>query len=129
MQGLKDIKPLVAVPDYSLWMLIGLILLSALIMIALYFWFKKPKRKRRKRKTEKEIAKEALQNIDFSDSKKAVYEFSAYAPILTHQEEQAQLAKVIEKLTPYKYKKEVPPLSEADKKAMQKIIKEVVDVV
>ncbi len=128
MQGLKDIKPLVKVPDNSLWMLLLSIMIALLIMIALYKWFKKPKRKRKKRLTAKEIAINALKNINLQDSKQAVYDFTAYAPVLANETQKERIGTLIDSLSTYKYKKEVPPLSETDKQAIQKITEELVHV-
>ncbi len=128
MQGLKDIKPLVEVPDYSLWILLLLVLLGVLIMIGLYKWLNKPKRRRRHRLTRKEIAEDALKNINLLESKQAVYDFSAYAPVLANEAQKERVDALIESLSAYKYKKEVPPLSEADRQAIQKIIEELVHV-
>jgi len=124
MQGLKDIKPLMTVPDNSLLMLISLIVALLIIILGLYFWLKKPARKRRKRLSKREQAAENLKALDFSDTKEAVYDFCENMHVLLNDNENEAFHKLLEKLEVYKYKKEAPPLSEADKQEMIKMVKE-----
>jgi len=124
MQGLKDIKPLMTVPDHSLLMLLSLVVGLLLLALGLYFWLKKPTRKRRRRLSKREQAAENLKALDFSDTKEAVYNFSENMHVLTDENENETFHKLLEKLEVYKYKKEVPPLSESDKQEMIKMIKE-----
>jgi len=124
MQGLKDIKPLMTVPDNSLLMLISLIAGVLVIVLGLYFWLKKPARKRRRRLSKREQAAENLKALDFSDTKEAVYDFSENMHVLTSESENEAFRRLLEKLEVYKFKKEVPPLSGSDKQEMIKMIKE-----
>ena len=124
MEGLKDIKGFVEVPDQSflyfmLTLFGGLVLLLALI--ALFVWYRKPKR-RRKRLSAKEQAILNLKAMDFNDTKEAVYTFSENAQII--KEEDEGLKVLLEKLEMYKFQKEVPSLRNEDKEVMQKLIKE-----
>jgi flagellar biosynthesis/type III secretory pathway M-ring protein FliF/YscJ len=125
MEGLKDIKPLVAVPDNSLWMVLSIMIGLLLVALLLYLWFKKPKRKRRKQRTPKEQALQNLATIDFDKTKEAVYTFSENLHILLPQEQKEAFEKLLKKLEVYKYKKSVPALSETDKAEMKKMIEEV----
>jgi len=124
MQGLKDIKPLMTVPDHSLLMLLSLIAGVLVLALGLYFWLKKPARKRRRRLSKREQAVANLKALDFSDTKEAVYDFSENMHVLTDENDNEAFHKLLEKLEVYKYKKEVPPLSESDKQEMIKMIKE-----
>jgi len=124
MQGLKDIKPLMTVPDHSLLMLISLIAGVLVLALGIYFRLKKPARKRRRRLSKREQAAENLKALDFSDTKEAVYDFSENMHVLTDESDNEAFHKLLEKLEVYKYKKEVPPLSESDKQEMIKMIKE-----
>ena len=124
MQGLKDIKPLMTVPDNSLFILISLIVGVLVIVLGLYFWLKKPTRKRRRRLSKREQAAENLKALDFSDTKEAVYDFSENMHVLTDENENEAFHRLLDKLEVYKYKKEVPALSESDKQEMIKMIKE-----
>lgn len=128
MQGLKDIKPLVAVPDHSLLLLLSIMIALFIMIVALIVWFKKPKRRRRKKLTTKEQAIHNLKAIDFVDTKKSVYDFSENMYPLLGEQNRERFEKLLEKLELYKYKKEVPSLSTEDKKAMKEMIKEVTDV-
>ena len=128
MQGLKDIKPLVTVPDYSLWALLSIMIALLVVGVGLYFWLRKPTRKRRKRRSQKEIACDALKAIDFKDTKKSVYDFSEYMRTLLPEGKEKAFEKLLERLESYKYKKNIPSLSKEDKEAMQKMIKEVTNV-
>jgi len=124
MQGLKDIKPLMSVPDHSLLMLIFLIVALVVIMLGLYFWLKRPARKRRRRLSKREQAAENLKALDFSNTKETVYDFSENMHVLTNESENEAFHRLLGKLEIYKYKKEVPPLNESDKQEMIKMIKE-----
>jgi hypothetical protein len=128
MEGLKDIKPLVTVPDDSLWITLSIMIGLLLSALLLYLWLKKPRRKRRKRLTAKEQALKNLETIDFNNTKEAVYTFSENVHLLVPQEQQEAFEKLLKKLERYKYKKSVPTLSEADKNEMKKMIKEVQNV-
>ena len=124
MEGLKDIKGFVEVPDQSFFYFI-LTLSGAtfllLMFIFLFFWYRRPKRKR-KRLSLKEEAIINLKAIDFSDTKEAVYSFSENTQLIVNEDE--KLKNLLKKLEEYKYKKEVPTLSSEDKELMQKFIKE-----
>ena len=124
MQGLKDIKPWVEVPDHSLLYLL-LLLGGVVLLLALLWWFlRTPKRRRRRRPTRKELAKQSLENLDFSDTKEAVYTFSEAIQELLSPKEHRHLKELLARLEIYKYKKKVPTLSQEDKEAMQTLIKE-----
>lgn len=93
LEGLKDIKGLLVIEDYSLYIFIVIVLVC---LILLYFIIKKIIIRFRV-KTAIKIAKQKLKNIDLSDSKKSAYMISKYAPYLS-QEDFSYLEK-------YKYKK------------------------
>lgn len=108
--NLYDIKPLVAVPDLSLYAFIALVIM-ALLVIALigyliyYFLI-------HKRSSERQHYYALLKNIDLNDSKKSAYVITqcGWKLIQTDREKKFFLA-LIEELEAYKYKKEVPPFS------------------
>jgi uncharacterized protein YneF (UPF0154 family) len=128
MKGLKDIKPLVEVPDNSLMITI-LLLVALLILIGLIVWFFKiDKRVRRKKASPKELARDRLKSIDFLDTKDAVYRFSEDMRLLKGSNKDDMLESFIDKLERYKYKKDVPSLSDEDINMMKKMIKEATDV-
>ena len=124
MEELRDIKGFVEVPDESFfYLMLSFFALGLLLSFLgwLYVWLRKPKR-RSKKLSAKALAKLELHKIDFSDTKEAVYAFSENAQIVSP--EHPELLSLLPTLEAYKFKKEVPQLSDEDKKMMQSIIKE-----
>lgn len=114
MDSLKDIKPLVAIPDYSLYILllgVGFVLLVTIfVIIKVYKYFKHAK------KSKKYIANDKLKNIDFQHSKQAAYTITKYAPyLITTKFHQELFEELSSSLSKYKYKKDVPPISQEDR--------------
>jgi len=128
MKGLKDIKPIVDVPDNSLYIFIVIIALLFLLAGLFWWWMKKPKRIRRRKPTLQELAKQRLNAIDYGDTKESVYTFSDSSRVLVADEKREELENLISKLEDYKYKKDVPKLQQEDKEAMQKMVKEISNV-
>jgi flagellar biosynthesis/type III secretory pathway M-ring protein FliF/YscJ len=126
--NLKDIKPIVDVNDSSLYWLIALILVVVAILLVVFFIWYKARRKalRRYKKSIEYHAKEALKNIDFSNTIEAVYSFSKNEQILANSEQKDRLNMRLEKLERYKYKKESIALEKEDIDAIKEFIKEVV---
>jgi len=123
---LKDIKPPVEVPDSSIWLFLALIIVFLVGLLALFYWFKyKRGFKRRKRFDLKLKAKEKLKEIDFTDSKMAVYTFDEYLPVLIgdDQEMLQEFENLQKDLEKYKYKKDVPKLDKKDIINMKTMIK------
>ncbi len=106
MEKLKDIKGLLYVDDYSLYIFALLVIISLLV---LYFLIKIIINFKRKLSPEK-LAKMELKNIDLTDIKKSSYTLSRYAPVLSEEN--------FEYLEKYKYKKEVIDFTKED---LQKI--------
>lgn len=131
LQKLKDIRPPVEVPDYSLWLFLAIVALLLMIVASIAYWLYKRRARRpilrRRRKDPMQIAKEMLEHIDFHDAKSAVYAFDEYLPVLIGDDvDKRQRFEAIKKrLERYKYKKEVPPLSIEDEEAMRRLIREV----
>ncbi len=122
---LKDIKPPVEIFNIgSLVFTVLMILAIIAFLIFGYLLFKKLKKRKRRKKTKKEIALSTLKNIDFKDTKKAVYDFTENAFILVKGEKEKELEKFIKELEIYKYKKNIPPLSKEHIEKMRAFIKE-----
>lgn len=106
MIDIHDIKPIVEIPDISIYFYYGLIvLLITLGSIVLFFIYKffKPK----KRSVEYKYY-EILRNIDFKNTKKTAYDISKYGRLLAKDERQKRLIlELVELLSMYKYKKEI----------------------
>ncbi len=120
---LKDIKPPIYL-DLTMQKAfiyasagVGVLAIIALIL-GLYFWLYK---KQKKALSREQKALEMLKKIDFSNTKKAVYDFSRLGAIVAKDNERFQ--EILKRLEKYKYKKEVEPLSKEDIVLMQSFIK------
>ena len=108
MDELRDIKPLLEIPDYSyiLFLTISFLVLFVLL-IFLYILVKKFLANRKVNM--QKVYLERLKEVDWRDSKKAAYEVTFLGRLLATEprvkEIYQQLLPMIEK---YKYKKEVP---------------------
>jgi len=98
MEKLRDIKDLMVIEEYSLYIFIAIVLMSLLLLsfIIKKLFFRKIK------KSPMQIAKENLCNLDFLNSKKSAYKLSKYAVFLLEEEEFKNLEIILFK---YKYKK------------------------
>ncbi len=118
MEKLKSIKPLVDIPDYSFYLyLLFILVATTLAAVLVYLLFRVMSRKKI---SEKEEIKKRLRALDLEDAKKVAYEITRYGRYLVSDESKARLYEdLVKKLTPYKYKKGVPPLSEELKKEIK----------
>ncbi len=115
-EKLRDIKPLVEIPDSSYYVYYGLIALGVLLVVALlylvgiYLW----------RLRKENLAKrylEALKAIDWRDSKASAYAATKYGRLLATDTRRKELFSQLEALLQrYKYKKEVDPVDEETKR-------------
>jgi len=121
MEGLKDIQGVVAIPDHSLEILIALIIVSLMILAFGLYWFKN-RRRRRKKLSPRALAKKALNELNFENTKEAVYGFLENAQPFVNEKNESLFRAIEKELTPYKYKKEVPALEATLKKKMQQFI-------
>ncbi len=104
---LRDIKPLLEIPDSSFYLFWGIILFGAVLLAAvLFFAVKKYLEHRRANLAKKYL--ERMHEINWSDTKKSAYAATKYARLLATDERRKEL---FEQLRPmlekYKYKKEV----------------------
>jgi len=130
LDKLKDIKPIVNIPDNSLYELIALtlFLVAILALIAIYLSKRGVRRRKRVILSDKEIAKNELKGLDFTNSKDAVYKFDKYIRYFLDQESLTKYKEFLDSLSIYKYKKDVPPLDKSSIEKIKEIIKEVADV-
>jgi len=104
---LRDIKPLVQISDYSIYVywalvVVGVILVLLAIFILYYFLIKNKKANK-----EKEYL-EALNHIDWSSPKKAAYKATYYGRLLAKDDRRKELyTQLLHHLDKYKYKKDV----------------------
>ena len=109
---LKDIKPLVEIPDNSFYLYSGLILLAVVIVGALGYFLYTKIVFRKKINLEKTYL-EALDTIDWSSPKKAAYKATHYGRLLATDERRQELfSQLLPLLEKYKYKKEIDQADE-----------------
>ena len=104
---LKDIKPLLEIPDNSYYIYWGLIIFTSLLVLAILFFVAKRLWDNRKVNLAKGYV-EKLKKIDWKDAKISAYEATHYARLLATDERRKELFSQLEPmLEQYKYKKEV----------------------
>jgi hypothetical protein len=119
---LRDIRPIVDVPDHSLWLFTALIAGALLLLGLLVFWFLRRRKKRLDPRREEALRR--LNSLDFTDTKSAVYDFSLLGHYVATPETERTFRELLAALETYKFKKEVPPLDAALKAKMQNFIEE-----
>ncbi len=103
---IKDIKPLVEIPDYSIFIFIFLIVLSTFILIALMIFLVKYF-KNRKENLKKRYLR-VLNELDLNNPKESAYLITKYGRLLVFDDRSRQIFETLEeKLQTYKYKKSV----------------------
>ena len=118
MEKLKSIKPLMEIPDYSFYLyLLFIVVVTTLAAVLVYLLLRALSRKKISKKEE---IKKRLRSLDLKDAKRVAYEITRYGRYLVSDESKARLYEdLVKKLTPYKYKKEVPPLGEELKREIK----------
>ena len=106
-QQLRDIKPLLEIPDNSFYLYWGVIGFALLLLLAILFFVIKKLWENRKTNVAKGYL-EKLKAIDWNDAKHSAYEVTHYARLLATDERRKELFSQLEPmLEQYKYKKEV----------------------
>jgi len=106
-QQLRDIKPLLEIPDNSFYLYWGVIGFALLLLLAILFFVIKKLWENRKTNVAKGYL-EKLKAIDWNDAKHSAYEATHYARLLATDERRKELFSQLEPmLEQYKYKKEV----------------------
>ena len=114
-QQLRDIKPLLEIPDSSYYIYWGLISFTILLVALLLFFIAKRLWENRKVNLAKGYL-EALKKIDWNDTKRSAYEATHYARLLATDERRKELFSQLEPmLEKYKYKKEVDAVDQDTK--------------
>jgi hypothetical protein len=126
---LHDIKPLVAIPDYSFYYFMALVIIGSLITVGLFFLLVKWLRRRKKFDVRKEHAK-ALQNIKLTDAKKAAYALSRYGATFANDSQRHQkiYQELLDELSRYKYKKEIDEEFDANTLRLIELYRGMIDV-
>ncbi|MBT5934373.1 hypothetical protein [Sulfurimonas sp.] len=117
---LHDIKPLIDVPEYSLYYLIVTVIVGVILFTLLIFALIRFIKNRNKFSLRKEHLK-LLNAVEFSDAKKAAYDITYYAQSfqndsLEHQEAYEHLQNNLET---YKYRKNVDSFDEETKTSLK----------
>jgi len=111
-EQLKDIKPLLEIPDSSFYLYWGLILFVAVLALAVVFFVLKKLWDNRKINLAKSYL-EALKEIEWSQTKSSAYQATHYARLLATNEQSKELFSQLEPmLEQYKYKKEVDEIDQ-----------------
>jgi uncharacterized membrane protein YgaE (UPF0421/DUF939 family) len=124
VEELKDIKGIIEVPDYSLWILLSIIIGVIFSLVLIIYFFRKRKR-RRKKLTLKQTAMENLKEINFENTKNAVYTFSEDFQYFINDKNKESFENLQKELEIYKYKKQIDQLSEELKTSMKTLIREI----
>ena len=112
-EQLKDIKPLLEIPDSSYYIYWGLIIFVSLLVLGILFFVAKRLWDNRKINLAKGYL-EKLKAIDWKDAKFSAYEATHYARLLATDERRKNLFSQLEPmLEQYKYKKEVEAVDQA----------------
>jgi hypothetical protein len=106
-EQLRDIKPLLEIPDSSYYIYWGLISFAIFLGVVILFFIAKKLWENRKVNLAKGYL-ESIKKIDWKDTKKSAYEATHYARLLATDERRKELFSQLEPmLEQYKYKKEV----------------------
>jgi hypothetical protein len=109
---LRDIKPLLEIPDNSFYIYWGLIGFFSLLAVAILFFVAKKFWLNRKVNLAKKYLAE-LKKIDWKDSKASAYNATKYARLLATDERREELFSQLEPmLERYKYKKVVDEIDQ-----------------
>jgi polysaccharide pyruvyl transferase WcaK-like protein len=106
LEKLRDIKPIVDIPDYSFFFFCAIVVFIAialfLISYSLFRYFKN------KKPDQKKISLKVLKELDFSDAKKSAYLITLHTRNLSTDVRTKKLFNELNnKLENYKYKKDI----------------------
>ncbi|HIE34576.1 MAG TPA: hypothetical protein EYP79_00050 [Campylobacterales bacterium] len=125
MDKLRDIKPLVQIPDYSFYAYIIAILLAIFLFLILFY--KIIKIFTAKKVDPRKEMINSLKNLDFNNPKKAAYLITKLGRELVHDDRSYKIfEELLRRLQKYKYKKDVPQI-EDDVKSYLKLFLETVN--
>ncbi len=117
MPDIKDIKTIVDIPDYSVYILLFFFFLAALALLIFVYNMVRGILRDKKRRIRKAVLKR-LKEVDFDDPKKAAYEITKYGRYLVHDDKSRKIFEELNlMLEKYKYKKSV------DEKISRKVIR------
>ncbi|BCD67558.1 hypothetical protein [Nitratiruptor sp. YY09-18] len=115
MEKLRDIKGLVEIPDYSFFLYIFFIVVVTTLAAVLVYLVIKAIGSRKKSKREEVLQK--LRSLNLDNPKEVAYAITRYGRYIVNDSARAKMyEELVRRLTPYKYKKEVPKLDSETKK-------------
>lgn len=118
---INDIFPLIDVPDNSAYIFFTLLCIGILsAYLGIYSLYKKF----RVHKINKEkIYITILKNCDFKNAKQSVYQISYYGHLLAKTvEEKKTIEAIVTQLSSYKYRKDVPEISDEIQEQFQRFL-------
>ena len=110
---IRDIKPLLEVPDHSIYIFIGLLVLAGVLLFGgaylLFRWYRFKNKLNLRRETYKQLL-----HVDLSKPKEAAYEITKYGYMFKDDSPRnlEMYNNLTSRLQGYKYKKEVSALDE-----------------
>ena len=124
---IHDIKPIVEIPDNSIYLYYGLIILTILFVIVtiyfIYSFFKSKKDSQQKKYFR------VLKNLNFNNQKETAYSISKYGDLIIKDERGAMLFDDLNNsLEEFKYRKEVSKTIPNNIKAQYDIFMETLNV-
>jgi hypothetical protein len=109
---LRDIKPLLEIPDDSYTIFIVLALFMGIIILTLLFILFRKFFANRKRDMKK-VYLQRIKNVDWKHPKQAAYEVTHFGRLLADEPRVEEIYnQIVPMLEPYKYRKSVPPVDE-----------------
>jgi hypothetical protein len=109
---LRDIKPLLEIPDDSYTLFVVLALFMGIIILTLLFIFFRSFFANRKQDMKK-VYLQRIKNVDWNHPKQAAYEVTFFGRLFSDEPRVKEIySQILPMLEPYKYRKEVPPVDE-----------------
>ncbi len=104
---LHDIKPLVEIPDNSIYLFFSLLALAA-VAVAVGVWYLLKYMRREKAQNLQKVYLQKLKEIDTEQAKSAAYELTHYGNLLDKDHPQTKAYEMmVKQLESFKYKKQV----------------------
>lgn len=120
---LRDIKPLVEIADFSIYIYLSLWILTFVAVGVLAYWAIKKYRETRKINIEK-VYLEKMDNIEWSNSKSASYEATEYGRYLANDERRKSIYQdMVAGLEKYKYREDNLEMESDDKRLFELYLK------
>lgn len=109
---LRDIKPLLEIPDSSYYLYLGLISIGVLLLLGLLFFVIKKFMLNRKESLNRRYLRE-LKEVNWEDAKTSAYRVTKLGRFLAQEKRAKEIySQILPLLEQYKYKKEVPTVDD-----------------